>query len=128
MTRDEILSAYHGYIACLNARAWDDLHRFVGEGAIHNGAVIGLSGYRAMLEADVRAIPDLSFTILQTACDPPLIAVELGFDCHPRGMLFGMAVNGRRLRFRENVFYRFDEGRIVEVRSVIDKDAIRAQI
>jgi len=37
-------------------------------------------------------------------------------------------VNGRRVVFTENVFYRFRDERIAEVLSVIDKAAIEAQL
>ena len=53
---------------------------------------------------------------------------RLDFDCRPAGAFMGLAVNGRRVRFAENVFYRFDGGKILEVWSVIDKAAIEAQI
>jgi predicted ester cyclase len=37
-------------------------------------------------------------------------------------------VNGRRLRFSENVFYAFRDGKIARVWSVIDKAAIESQL
>ncbi|SLN42620.1 SnoaL-like polyketide cyclase [Aquimixticola soesokkakensis] len=124
----ELETRYRGYIACLNAREWDRLGEFVDERASHNGAAFGLAGYRAMLLADVAAIPDLVFTIDLLLVDPPHVAARLHFDCTPVGALFGLPVNGRRVQFSENVFYRFEAGKIVEVRSVIDTAAIAAQI
>jgi predicted ester cyclase len=47
---------------------------------------------------------------------------------NPPYELFGLAVNGRRIRFAENVFYAFSDRRIVEVWSIIDKDAVAAQL
>lgn len=128
MTRDDITAAYRGYIACLNARDWQNLHHFVADHVVHNGLAIGLDGYQRMLIADVRAIPDLRFDIAALVCDPPMIAVRLSFDCTPVGDLFGIPVNGQRVRFDENVFYRFDTGRIAQVWSIIDKTAIAAQV
>ena len=40
------------------------------------------------------------------------------------GMFLGLPVNGRRVSFFENVFYGFRDGRIEDVRSIIDKVAI----
>ena len=128
MTRDQILQAYSGYIDCLNRQDWTNLHRFVDRRAVHNGARIGLAGYRDMLIADFEAIPDLVFNVERLVCDPPLIAARLAFDCTPAGALFGLPVDGRRVRFAENVFYRFQDGRVAEVWSVIDKAAIAAQL
>lgn len=119
---------YRSYIDCLNRQDWLSLATFVDEDAVHNGRPFGLEGYRAMLEADFRAIPDLRFTIDFLVVEAPMVASRLLFDCTPKADLFGLPVNGRRVRFSENVFYRFSDGRIAEVWSVVDKAAIEAQL
>ena len=121
-------AAYRDYLACLNAQDWLNLGRFVADNAQRNGELLGLAGYRAMLEADFRTIPDLAFVIELLAVDAPYVAARLRFDCSPRGAFLGLPVNGRRVVFAENVFYRFEAGKIVEVWSVIDKSAIEAQL
>lgn len=128
MTRDELCEIYRGYIDCLNGQDWDRLGLFVDEGAEYNGTAIGLSGYRRMLEGDFEAIPDLRFGIELLISDPPRIASRLHFDCTPRGMLFDLPVNGKRVKFAENVFYEFSGRRIRNVWSIIDKAAIAQQI
>ena len=125
---DDLSALYRGYIDCVNAQDWASLGRFVGEDVTHNGRPLGLSGYRAMLEDDYRAIPDLHFNIELLACEPPLVAARLHFDCTPIGTRFGLPINGRRVTFSENVFYEFRGGRIVHVWSVIDKAAIEDQL
>ncbi|HXT08135.1 MAG TPA: ester cyclase [Roseiarcus sp.] len=121
-------ATYRGYLACLNAQNWPSLGRFVADNAQRNGELLGLAGYRAMLEADFRAIPDLAFVVELLAVDAPYVAARLRFDCSPRGEFLGLPVNGRRVIFAENVFYRFEAGKIAEVWSVIDKTAIEAQL
>ncbi|MGX5804566.1 ester cyclase [Bradyrhizobium sp. Arg314] len=128
MTREDIADLYRGYVACLNDQDWDNLSRFVGEEVQYNGETIGLSGYRRMLEGDFEAIPDLRFNIELLISGPPRVAARLHFDCRPKGVLFGLPVNGKRVSFAENVFYEFRDGRISEVWSVIDKAAIQAQL
>ncbi|TDH37756.1 ester cyclase [Pseudohoeflea suaedae] len=128
MDRQMLAAAYRGYIDCLNRQDWDNLGLFVHEDAHHNGVRVGLNGYRAMLEGDFRAIPDLSFNIALLVCEPPHVASRLCFDCTPVGSLFDLAVDGRRVRFDENVFYEYRDGRIYDVRSIIDKAAIAAQL
>ena len=56
------------------------------------------------------------------------MAARLAFDCTPRGLFLGLAVDGRRVSFAENVFYEFRDGKIAQVWSVIDKAAIEAQL
>lgn len=128
MTREDIVHSYSCYIDCLNSQDWPSLHRHVADGVTYNGKRVGLAGYRSLLMSDFEAIPDLYFNVSHLACDPPLIATRLAFDCAPVGMLFDLPVNGKRVRFTENVFYEFMDERILNVWSVIDKAAIAAQI
>jgi predicted ester cyclase len=126
---DSTLSAtYREYIACLNRQDWVELEQFVHAGVNYNGERIGLSGYREMLERDFREIPDLHFDIQLLVCDHSRIASRLLFDCTPRGTFLGLAVNGRKVSFAENVFYEFDERKIKAVWSIIDKAAIERQL
>lgn len=128
MTREALIVVYRQYIDCLNRQDWDELQQLVHEDVHYNGAHVGLAGYRSMLEGDFRAIPDLRFQIELLVCDPPHIASRLHFDCTPIGTLFELPVNGKRVRFEENVFYEFEDTRIARVWSVIDRAAIARQL
>lgn len=128
MNSAELESRYRDYIGCLNGRAWGELGRFVAEDVHHNGRPLGLGGYRAMLEGDCERIPDLRYAIELLVADPPHIAARLRFDVTPKGAFLGLPVNGRRVTFREHVFYVFEQGRIREVWSILDKQAIEAQL
>jgi predicted ester cyclase len=63
---------------------------------------LGLAGYRTMLEGDSAAIPDLFFKIDFIVSEPPTVGARLIFDCTPKGELFGLPVNGKRVSFTEN--------------------------
>ncbi|MFM0624842.1 ester cyclase [Paraburkholderia xenovorans] len=128
MDTTDLFSLYRNYIACLNKQDWPNLGQFVDDDTHYNGQRIGLSGYREMLESDFHEIPDLHFDIQLLISDPPYIASRLGFACTPKGTFLGLAVNGKRVSFTENVFYRFRNGKIEQVWSVIDKSAIEAQL
>jgi len=128
MTETQLADRYRRYVACLNGQDWDNLESFVHENVCYNSKPIGLSGYREMLQGDFRAIPDLFFDIQLLICEPPRVASRLQFDCTPKGELFGLPVNGRRVQFAENVFYQFLDGKIENVWSVIDKAAIESQL
>ncbi|MCP3382552.1 MULTISPECIES: ester cyclase [unclassified Bradyrhizobium] len=128
MTPVELADIYRDYIACLNRQDWPALGQFVHDEVTHNAWPLGLAGYRAMLERDFREIPDLHFNIRLLISEPPRIASRLKFDCKPVGNFLGLAVNGKRVSFCENVFYEFDDGRIRQVWSLVDKAAIEAQL
>ena len=128
MTKTDLSDIYRAYIACLNKQDWPKLGRFVHDEVIHNSRRLGLSGYLEMLERDFDEIPDLYFNIQMLVSDPPYIASRLAFDCTPKGMFLGLPVDGKRVSFAENVFYKFRKEKIEQVWSVIDKAAIEAQL
>jgi predicted ester cyclase len=128
MADPSLANVYRAYIDCLNRQDWVELGQFVHGEVRYNGQLIGLSGYREMLERDFREIPDLHFNIQLLICEPPRIASRLGFDCTPKGSFLGLEINGRKVSFAENVFYEFDGQKIKAVWSIIDKAAIEAQL
>jgi predicted ester cyclase len=128
MTKTNLCDVYRDYIDCLNRQDWAKLAQFVHEEAHRNGERLGVSGYRAMLERNFDEIPDLQFNIELLISDPPYIASRLTFNCTPKGKFLGLDVNGKRVSFTENVFYKFRGEKIEEVWSVVDKAAIEAQL
>jgi predicted ester cyclase len=123
-----LCETYRQYIQCLNDQDWKNLSNFVSEDVKHNGRELGLLGYTKMLERDFTEIPNLRFNIEMLVTEPPFVAARLAFHCSPIGRFLGLPVNGKRVRFTENVFYAFKGGRIAEVWSIIDKAAIEAQL
>lgn len=128
MIARDLAERYHGYIACLNRQDWASLPEFVAEDVRYNDESIGLSGYRAMLEGNYRDIPDLRFDVALLVHDQLRVASRLQFDCTPVADFLGIAVNGRKISFAENVIYQFGAGKIEAVWSIIDKAAIEAQL
>ncbi len=128
MTSEELKLSYRAYITCLNSQDWKRLGLYVARDVEYNGSKIGLEGYRRMLEGDLRAIPDLQFNIDLLVSEPPRIGCRLLFNCTPTGKLFDIPVNGRCIRFSENVFYEYSSDLISKVWSVIDTAAIRQQV
>jgi predicted ester cyclase len=126
--KTDLSDVYRAYIACLNQQDWPKLEQFVDDNVFYNGRQIGLSGYRKMLERDFHDIPDLHFNIQLLISDAPYIASRLAFNCSPKAKFLGLAVNGKKVSFAENVFYEFREAKIVKVWSVIDKVAIESQL
>jgi predicted ester cyclase len=123
-----LCDVYRDYISCLNRQDWQTLGEFVHDEVHHNNRQLGLPGYGEMLKRDYLEIPDLHFVIELLVSDPPFVASRLAFDCSPRGKFLDLDINGRRVSFAENVFYRFRGAKIERVWSVIDKAAIEAQL
>src|SRR5690349_15734068 len=127
MSGEPLAEAYRRYLRCLNERRWDDLGEFLSHDVVHNGRRLGLSGYRAMLEADVAAVPDLMFITELIVTQGDVVACRLGFQCTPQQQFLGFDPPGTLISFAEHAFYRFCDSKIVEVWSVIDTQAIAAQ-
>lgn len=128
MDSQGLTSAYRSYLDCLNAREWQRLGEYVAAELSYNGRPMTLDDYRAMLEADVEAIPDLQFHSELLVADGDVVACRILFRCTPQRTFLGFEPTGKQVSFAEHVFYRFENGRIVEVWSLIDKEAIREQI
>ncbi|MEJ2884954.1 ester cyclase [Actinomycetospora aeridis] len=125
MSLDEI---YRAYLTCLDERRFGDLDRYVHDTITYNGAAMTRARYAGLIADDAAAIPDLMFVVDRLVVAGDDVAARLWFDCTPRGGFRGVPVNGRRVAFAEHVFYRFAEGRIAEVWSVIDVEAVREQL
>jgi predicted ester cyclase len=128
MIKTNLSDIYRDYIACLNRQDWPKLGQFVHDEVHYNGKRTGILGYREMLERDFYDIPDLYFDIQLLISDPPYVASRLAFDCTPKGRFLNLHVNGKRISFTENVFYRFLDEKIAQVWSIIDRSAIEAQL
>ena len=128
MNGDNLIAIYRDYLSCLNARRWNDLGRFVADDVLYNGRRLGLDGYRAMLESDTHAVPDLQFIPEILLADDHVVSCRLFFQCTPERAFLGFDPTGGQLSFPEHVFYRFDNRQIAEVWSVIDRETIREQI
>lgn len=128
MLPHELTEQYRRYIDCLNRQDWASLSSFVADDVEYNGERVGLPGYRSMVEGIYRDIPDLAFHIELLAAEPPQIAARLAFDVTPKAEFLGLPINGKNVKFAENVFYTFADGKITRVWSILDKAAIEAQL
>ncbi|MDR2184848.1 MAG: ester cyclase [Treponema sp.] len=127
VTKPDLSSVYRDYTACLNRQDWPKPEGFVAAHVQYNDREIGLPAYRKMPERDFYAIPDLHFNVQLLISGAPCIAARLSFACSPKGEFLGLAVNGKKVFFTENVFYKFREEKITAVWPLIDKAAVEAQ-
>jgi len=128
MTDADLEARYRAYLRALDERRLDDLVQYVHDEVSYNGDVMTRRQYQDLIAADIAAIPDLAFDAdIVVACGDQ-VACRLVFDCTPQHDFLGFSPNGERLVFAEHVFYRFREGRIAAVWSLIDRTGIAAQL
>jgi predicted ester cyclase len=122
-----LTDVYHAYLECLNERRWNDLGEFVNAELTYNERPMTLDDYRALLQADAEAIPDLRYVPDLVIADGDVVGCRLYFDCSPQRPFLGVDTGGAAISFAEHVFYRFASGKIARVWSLIDTQAIAAQ-
>jgi predicted ester cyclase len=124
----DLESRYRAYLAALDERRLDDLVHYVHDELTYNGELMTRAQYQALIAADIAATPDLTYDAhIVVACGDQ-VACRIVFDCTPQREFLGFTPNGARLTFAEHVFYRFVDGRIAAVSSLIDRAAIAAQL
>jgi predicted ester cyclase len=128
MDVNELRTHYQNYIECLNDRRFDQLDDYVAANVTYNGLLYTIEDYRHMLVVDTTSIPDLFFAIGLLVAENDHVAARLDFRCTPQREFLGFRPNGAWISFSENVFYKFTSGKITEVWSLIDRQAIERQL
>jgi predicted ester cyclase len=118
---------YRDYLAVLDERRFDDLAAFVADVVVVDDVPVSARRYREAREDDVRRIPDVSYDVQHLVVAGDLVAARLRFDCTPVLPFRGREPSGSRVVFTEHVFYRFRDGRIVQVWSLLDVEALQRQ-
>jgi predicted ester cyclase len=97
---------HRDHLAVLDERRFADLLASVADDLVHDDAPLGARRYRALLEDDVRRIPDLSHAVQHLVVAGDHVAARLRFDCPPVATFRGLEPTGERVRFTDHVFYR----------------------
>jgi predicted ester cyclase len=119
---------YRGYLACLNERRFVDLGDFVHDPVTHNDRTLTMTKFQDLLRRDATEIPDLYYAIERLVVQGEQVACRIRFDCTPTGSFRGIPATDQPISFVEHVFYRYQSGKIAEIWSLIDMDAVREQL
>ncbi|WP_210944344.1 ester cyclase [Streptomyces sp. MK37H] len=87
-----------------------------------------IAGFQDLLRRDATEIPDLHYAIDRLLVQGEEVACRIRFDCTPAAGFRGLPPTGRPISFVEHGFYRYQDGRIAEIWSLIDMEAIREQL
>ncbi|WNF01160.1 ester cyclase [Streptomyces luomodiensis] len=128
MTDLDLENRYREYLTCLNERRFHDLSEFVHNPVVHNDRTLSITEFQDLLRRDAAEIPDLHYAIERLVVQGEQVACRIRFDCTPAASFRGIPPTGRPISFVEHVFYRYQDGRIAEIWSLIDMEAIREQL
>ena len=124
----ELTAHYRRYIRYLNDRRLRELEEFVHDALVYNGETKTRVEYQNLIAESVSAAPDLYFNIGLLVVQGNHVACRLDFNCTPQREFLGLQPNGKPVAFAEHVFYRFDQGKIAQVWSLIDRSAVAEQL
>src|SRR5918997_4993924 len=128
MAHADLADRYRGYLTCLNERRFHDLPEFVHETVVHNDRPLRVSEFQDLLRRDATEIPDLHYEIELLVVQGEQVACRIRFDCTPTASFRGIPPTGRPISFVEHVFYRYEDGRIARIWSLIDMEAVSEQL
>ena len=74
------------------------------------------------------AFPDIRFQVLDVIAEGDLASARVVYRGTHQGAWKGIPATGRKVEVFEMLFFRFAEGRIVEVWEVVDEYALRHQL
>ncbi|KAI0841495.1 SnoaL-domain-containing protein [Hypoxylon sp. FL0890] len=131
LSASELHEKYRAYISCINAQAMEtDLHNFCSPEVVHNTKTLTINEYRLLIQEAFTAIPDITFDLPTVIADEEAqrVAARIEFTGTPVGIIAGAKPNGRSVNFCEHVTYRFEEGKVARVWSIVDWASYRAQL
>jgi len=130
---------YRGYIAAINAQDWTLVQTFVNDPVIHNDVTYSPATYCGLMTGSFESCPDFTFTIaklvthtipsVHSAAPSGDIACIIILEGTPIKEFLGIpGLPGRKIKFAEHVFYEWREGKIVNVKSLLDLDGLKRQL
>ena len=129
MSADELRAFLDHYVRCLNERSVDGLALIVGDELTHNGErMTRQQWWDGPVGQHLAAVPDQAWTVEDAVIAGDRIAVRYRDSGTPTGSWIGLEPTGARISFREYVFYTISGGRITDVWSVFDSEAVRRQL
>ena len=118
MTANEAL-VREFYEEVMNGRQFDVLEETHASNYVQHNLpgdrdVKGRDAYEAFLRGFVEAFPDLEVTLEDVVADTELVAVRATYRATHDGELLGVPATGKDVTFRGMVFFRIEDGKIVE--------------
>ncbi|KAK6533621.1 hypothetical protein TWF694_002556 [Orbilia ellipsospora] len=130
MASSSLTQTYKNYIQAINDRDWQLLRSLIHPQVIWNSKTYTAKEYIGLITRASDPAPDLKFHIDMLVADEAeqRIAARLLIRGTPVKEFLGYKPNGKAVDIVEHVFYEFKEGKIWEVKTVIDMDGVERQL
>lgn len=129
MSAQDLEAHYRQYIDEINAGHADQLDDFVHENVLYNGNQLTKDEYQHLITDSQKAISNLYFEIQMLVVSNNQVGCRIHFpNVTLEKEFLGQQPTGKSISFSEHVFYKFREGKIYEVWSLLDERAVAAGI
>lgn len=121
------------YDECLNEGKMDTADRVIAPGFVTPSpggatAATGPEGFKANVSRLRTGFPDIHFTVHDVVAENDRVALYWTWDGTHRGSFVSIPPTGRRVHNEGLVLYRFEGGKIVEAKLIIDRMALLQQL
>ncbi|KAK6349994.1 hypothetical protein TWF696_006246 [Orbilia brochopaga] len=132
MAAPPLSEIYAGYIQAINERDWGVLETMLQPQVTWNHTPYTAEEYIGLITRATIPAPDIKFHVDWLLVDEAAqrVAARLLIRGTPRDEFLGIKPKGTggEVEIVEHAFYAFVEGRVAEVRTVIDMDGLREQM
>jgi steroid delta-isomerase-like uncharacterized protein len=132
MSSEANKAVVRSFVSVLNAKDFDRFDDVMAEDATLTvgGTTIDCSpaATRAIAEHWVAGLPDYHFDVVHLVAEGDLVAALMPFSGTHRRPVLDLAPTGRTVRVSEMVFFRIEDGRIVEAWEDWDEHGMRRQL
>jgi predicted ester cyclase len=130
-----IEATYRKYIAAINAQDWELVQSFINDKVTHNNRSLSKPEYCQLMISAFDACPDIVFGIDKLLVNEGAgeVACRIAFTGTPVKTFLGCDIKDgglgtKTIDFAEHVFYSFRDGKIADVKSLIDVEEVRRQL
>jgi predicted ester cyclase len=128
MTTIDLRSFYLAYVDALNARAFDEMDRFVADEIAFGTAVYPRDAVAGSLASIIDAVPDFRWEVEEVLVDGDRLAARLRNSGTPVKEWNGVSPTGASFDVAEHAIYRVADGRFVEMMNLHDSAEVARQL
>lgn len=125
-----LVGVYNSYVSAINSRHWDVVRSFIHPVVVWNGKPYPAEEYIRLITRGTDPVPDTVFHIdmLVVDDDKQTVAARLMIRGTPIDEFLGLKPNGKEIELLEHAFYVFEDGRVKEVKTILDIEGLSAQM
>ena len=128
MQNADLREFYDRYIAALNARDFDVMHRFIHDEVTLNGTPVARDDILDIQRDEAGAVPDLKWVTTKLIIDGDRLGAQLVNTGTPTKTFVGVEPTGKSFEVTEYAVYQVIDGRFKHMAAIHDAEEVRRQL